>query len=74
MSEDAELEVLLSLDGASWEAAEGYMVEFRVHRMQKTEQRPHGINYALVFRLRGWRTFCAFRQRSRCEAARRPGS
>ena len=36
MSEDAELEVLLSLDGASWEAAEGYMVEFRVHRTQKT--------------------------------------
>ena len=58
MSEDAELEVLLSLDGASWEAAEGYMVEFRVHRTQKTEQRPHGINYALVFRLAGGDLLC----------------
>ena len=70
MSEDAELEVLLSLDGASWEAAEGYMVEFRVHRTQKTEQRPHGINYALVFRLAGGEPFVRF---DNAHAAKRPG-
>jgi hypothetical protein len=70
MSEDAELEVLLSLDGASWEAAEGYMVEFRVHRTQKTVQRPHGINYALVFRLAGGEPFVRF---DNAHAAKRPG-
>jgi hypothetical protein len=50
MTEDAELEVLLSLDGASYEAAPGYAVEFTVRRTQRTEARPHGISYALVFR------------------------
>jgi len=70
MSEDAELEVLLSLDGASWEAAEGYMVEFRVHRTQKTVQRPHGINYTLVFRLAGGEPFVRF---DNAHAAKRPG-
>ena len=50
MREDAELEVLLSLNGARWEAAEGYVVEFSVHRTPKVPEKPHGITYALVFR------------------------
>jgi len=50
MNEDAELELLLSLDGASYEAAEGYVVEFKVQRTNPTPARPHGIIYALVFR------------------------
>jgi hypothetical protein len=45
-----ELEVLLSLGGASFEAAAGYVVEFTVNRTTKTAERPHGISYALVFR------------------------
>jgi Family of unknown function (DUF6516) len=45
-----ELEVLLSLDGASYEAAAGYVVEYVVKRTTKTAERPHGISYALVFR------------------------
>lgn len=53
MNEDAELELLLSLDGASYEAAEGYLVEFKVHRTIPTTARPHGIIYALVFRPKG---------------------
>ena len=48
--EDAELGVLLSLDGASYEAAAGYVVEFKVRRTDKTPERPKGISYALVFR------------------------
>jgi hypothetical protein len=48
--EDAELEVLLSLDGASFEAGAGYVVEFKVERTDKAEQRPSGVSYALVFR------------------------
>jgi hypothetical protein len=32
MAEDAELELLLSLDGTSYEAAEGYVVEFSARR------------------------------------------
>jgi hypothetical protein len=50
MSDDAELEFLLSLDGASYEMAEGYVVEFKAQRTEITEERPHGISYALVFR------------------------
>ena len=50
MSADAELEVLLSLDGQSYEAAEGYVVEFIVRRTEKTKARPHGISYAFVLR------------------------
>lgn len=50
MGEDAELEVLLSLDGASYEAAAGHVVEFVVRRTDKTPERPQGISYALVFR------------------------
>jgi hypothetical protein len=50
MSDDFELELLLSLDGASFEAAAGHVVEFSARRTEKTAQRPHGISYALVFR------------------------
>ncbi len=48
--EEAELEVLLSLDGSSFEAALGYVVEFSVKRTTTSAERPHGISYALVFR------------------------
>jgi hypothetical protein len=48
--EAQELEVLLSFDGVSYEAAAGYVVEFVVKRTATTAERPHGISYALVFR------------------------
>jgi hypothetical protein len=70
MSEDAQLEVLLSLDGARWEAADGYVVEFRVHRTQKTPARPHGITYALVCRPADGEPFVRF---DNAHAAERPG-
>ncbi len=47
---DDELEVVLNLDGFSYEAAAGYIVEFSAKRTDKTPERPHGISYALVFR------------------------
>jgi Family of unknown function (DUF6516) len=50
MEQDYDLELLLGLDGASYEAAAGYVVEFTVQQTDKTAERPHGINYALVFR------------------------
>ncbi|EJW09904.1 hypothetical protein A33M_0781 [Rhodovulum sp. PH10] len=50
MEDDAELELLLSLDGARYEAAAGYVVEFTAKRTPETPERPHGISYALVFR------------------------
>ena len=50
MGHEAELELLLSFDGVSYEAANGYVVEFTVKRTAKTTARPHGISYALVFR------------------------
>lgn len=50
MAEDAELELLLNLDGASYEAAAGYVVKFSAKRVPPTRQRPHGIVYSLVLR------------------------
>lgn len=46
MKQDYDLELLLGLDGASYEAAAGYIVEFTVQQTDKTSERPHGINYA----------------------------
>jgi hypothetical protein len=48
--DEAELELLLSLDGAAHEMAPGAIVEFAVRRAPATPQRPHGISYALVLR------------------------
>lgn len=70
MGDDAELEVLLSLDGLRWEAAEGYVVEFSVHRTATTPERPHGITYALVFRPAQGEPFVRF---DNAHAAARPG-
>ena len=47
---DAELELLLSLDGAAYEMAPGVIVEFVARPAEVTPQRPHGISYALVLR------------------------
>jgi hypothetical protein len=41
---------LLDLDGFSYEAAAGYVVEFSAKRVPITEERPHGIVYSLVLR------------------------
>jgi hypothetical protein len=45
-----ESELLLSLDGARFEAAEGYVVEFTAKRTRRTAAHPHGLRYSLVFR------------------------
>ena len=58
--EDAELELLLSLDGGSYEAAPGYVVEFVVRRTAKSPARPHGISYSLVFRPKGGKPYVRF--------------
>lgn len=47
---DAELELLLSLDGVAYEMAPGVIVEFVARSTEVTPQRPHGISYALVLR------------------------
>jgi len=70
MAEDAELEVLLSLDGASFEAASGYVVEFTVRRTERTAARPQGISYALVFRPKGGAPYVRF---DNAHAVERPG-
>jgi hypothetical protein len=48
--DEAELELLLSLDGAAYEMAPGVIVEFAVCRTLATPQRLHGISHALVLR------------------------
>ena len=68
--DDADLEVLLSLDGLRWEAAEGYVVEFGVYRTATTLERPHGVTYALVFRPEHGEPFVRF---DSAHAASRPG-
>jgi len=50
MTEGDELDLLLSLDGASFEAAQGYVVEFTARPTRPTKARPHGVDYALVLR------------------------
>lgn len=55
-----ELELLLSLDGGSYEAAPGYVVEFVVRRTAKSPARPHGISYSLVFRPKGGKSYVRF--------------
>jgi hypothetical protein len=70
MSKEAELEILLSLNGASYEAARGYVVEFVVERTEKSAVRPHGISYALVFRPKGGEPYVRF---DNAHAVDRPG-
>jgi hypothetical protein len=70
MNADAELELLLSLDGASWEASDGYIVEFNIHRTRKKPETPHGITYALVFRPINGEPFVRF---DNAHASVRPG-
>jgi len=65
-----ELEVLLSFDGVSYEAAAGYVVEFVVKRTAKTAERPHGVRYALVFRPTNGEPYVRF---DNAHAAERPG-
>lgn len=50
MLDEFEMEALLALDGARFEAAAGYVVEFMARRTEATKERPHGLSYALVFR------------------------
>ena len=70
MEDGDELELLLSLDGASYEAAEGYVVEFKARRTSPSPERPHGISYALVFRPKGGKPHVRF---DNAHAAPRPG-
>ena len=58
--DELELELLLSFDGASYQASEGYVVEFTVRRTDITAERPHGISYALVFRPANGEPFVRF--------------
>ncbi len=60
MEEYVELELLLSLDGASFEAAEAYVVEFMARRTKPTPEHPHGLSYALVFRPKNGEPFVRF--------------
>src|SRR5487761_2737464 len=48
--DEGELELLLALDGASFEMAPGVVVEFSARRTDVTPERPYGISYALVLR------------------------
>jgi Family of unknown function (DUF6516) len=70
MEDELELELLLSFDGASYRASEGYVVEFTVRRTDITAERPHGISYALVFRPANGEPFVRF---DNAHAPNRPG-
>jgi hypothetical protein len=70
MGNEAEFELLLSFDGLSYQAADGYLVEFTVKRTATTAERPHGISYALVCRPVNGEPFVRF---DNAHAADRPG-
>jgi hypothetical protein len=68
MKDELELELLLSFDEASYQASEGYVVEFTVRRTDITAERPHGISYALGFPAGEWRALRSIRQRPRAQS------
>ena len=70
MLDDDDIEVLLALNGFSYEAAAGYVVEFKAERTEVTKQRPHGLSYALVFRPKGGEPYVRF---DNAHAVGRPG-
>ena len=41
-----DLDALLALDGASFEAAEGYVVEFKAKVVEPSARRPQGLVYS----------------------------
>jgi hypothetical protein len=47
---EAELALLLALDGSDFEMAPGVVVEFTARLTDITLERPHGISYAFVLR------------------------
>lgn len=51
---DYALDMLLGLDGRSFESDAGqYVIEFSAKRVAPTAGQPHGISYALVLRPKG---------------------
>ena len=70
MDENWELETLLALDGTSYELADGYLIEFKAEQTDVTEERPHGISYALVLREKGRDPLIRF---DNSHAVERPG-
>ncbi|RQW77188.1 MAG: hypothetical protein EHM62_08805 [Methylococcus sp.] len=52
MQDSYDLEAPLGLDGLTYKAAPGYIVEFNVKRVAVTSARPHGIHHSLVLRAR----------------------
>jgi len=48
MSEDYELDVLLSLDGFEFQFARGFRVKIAAQRIEATPGRPHGVKYSLT--------------------------
>jgi hypothetical protein len=55
MSEDYELDVLLSLDGFEFQFARGYRVKIEAQRVEATKGRPHGVKYSLTLHDAGGR-------------------
>lgn len=45
-----DLDALLALDGASFETAAGYVVEFKARRTASSAAKPYGVSYSLVLR------------------------
>jgi len=45
---DRSLDTLLYLDGNRYHIHDEYWVQFRVRRVEPTEERPHGLEYALT--------------------------
>jgi hypothetical protein len=50
---DYALDMLLGLNGRSFESDAGYVIEFSAKRVVPTKGQPHGIGYALVLRPKG---------------------
>lgn len=55
-----ELEGLLCQDGDVLEIGDGYWVKFRIKQVPKSEQKPHGLDYALTMHAPGGRRLVGY--------------
>ena len=58
--QDKELEGILSQDGDVLEIGHGYSVRFRIKKVPKSPQRPHGLDYALTMHAPGGRRLVGY--------------
>jgi hypothetical protein len=58
--EEEALDGIVSQDGDVFEIGYGYSVRFRIKKVPKSQQRPHGLDYALTMHAPGGRRLVGY--------------